>query len=376
MRWRHFASSHCFPAWRRRAWARAPCRASRPSSPSARRASRPRSSCRNTNTDDNAADINTVCNAGDPAPCPVGARGIVLTPSCAAQGPDAACTRFDPGVFAVSPTAAGAPGTACANTVFDVTVADAAERHRPLHAARRPRDAPGSGAACRIVFTFSVARRPRSTRTRASRASRPSRWRRTPSTTGALPAFARGTSVGVTVLRATPRDRDRRLRQGRGRRAAHRHRDGDRARQPGAGRDRRLPPLRTGRRELLAPARLRVARPAGRRRRHGGLRAVHREEARRLPLARVLQRRREQRARRRRLQRPGREHDRDARAAGRHRRRPARGDRADEHGQQRAVREDGVQAADPRSSAGLREVKVKLDGKTIRASEKPASRSA
>src|SRR5688572_31755030 len=60
---------------------------------------------RNTNTDDNAADINTVCNAGDASPCPAGARGIVLIPSCAAQGPDAACTRFDPGVFTIAKTA-------------------------------------------------------------------------------------------------------------------------------------------------------------------------------------------------------------------------------------------------------------------------------
>ena len=235
---------------------------------------------RNTNTDDNAADINTVCNAGDPAPCPIGARGIVLTPSCAAQGPDAACTRFDPGVFAVSPTAAGAPGTACANTVFDVTVADAASGAVRFTPRAAHVTLPGSGAACRIVFTFSVAKAPTVDQNPGEPGIQTVQVAENAQHNGALPAFARGTSVGVTVLRAHAADRDRRLRQGRGRRAAHRHRDGDRARQPGAGRDRRLPPLRTGRRELLAPAGLRVARPAGRRRRHRGLRAVHRRRAR------------------------------------------------------------------------------------------------
>ena len=188
MWWRHFRSSHCFPVWPRRASARAPCRASRPSSPSATSGLEASIELRNTNTDDNAADINTVCNAGDPRPCPTGARGIVLIPSCAAQGPDAACTRFDPGVFASPPPRPARPGTACANTVFDVTTVGRRERHRPLHPARRPRDAPGLGRG--LPDRLHLQRRQgaaRSTRTRASRASRPSRWRRTPSTTGRSP---------------------------------------------------------------------------------------------------------------------------------------------------------------------------------------------
>ncbi len=160
---------------------------------------------RNTNTDDNAADINTVCNAGDPAPCPVGARGIVLTPSCAAQGPDAACTRFDPGVFAVSPTAAGAPGTACANTVFDVTVADAASGTVRFTPRAAHVTLPGSGAACRIVFTFSVAKAPTVDQNPGEPGIQTVQVAENAQHNGALPAFARGTSVGVTVLRATPR---------------------------------------------------------------------------------------------------------------------------------------------------------------------------
>jgi hypothetical protein len=159
---------------------------------------------RNTNTDANAAEINTVCNAGDPAPCPTGARGIVLIPSCSAQGPDAACTRFDPGVFAIAKTATGATGTACANTVFDVTTIEG-----PSGAVRfTPRAAhvtlPGSGAACRIVFTFSVVKAPTVDQDPGEAGIQTVQVAENAQHNGQLPAFARGTSVGVTVLRAQP----------------------------------------------------------------------------------------------------------------------------------------------------------------------------
>jgi hypothetical protein len=159
---------------------------------------------RNTNTDDNAADINTVCNAGDASPCPTGARGIVLIPSCAAQGPDAACTQFDPGVFAVSRTATGATGTACGNTVFDVTTVDAASGAVRFTPRAAHVTLPGTGAACRIVFTFSVARAPSIDQDPGVAGAQTVQVAENAQHNGSLPAFARGTSVGVTVLRAQP----------------------------------------------------------------------------------------------------------------------------------------------------------------------------
>jgi hypothetical protein len=159
---------------------------------------------RNTNTGANVADVNTVCNAGDPAPCPAGVRGIVLIPACAAQGPDAACTQAEPGVFAISPTATGAAGTACAGTIFDTVVADAATglvRFTP----RGPRvTLPGAGAACRIEFTFAVLKSPAFDQDPALDGVQTVQVAENAQHNGALPAFARGTSVGVTVLRAQP----------------------------------------------------------------------------------------------------------------------------------------------------------------------------
>src|SRR5215207_4189238 len=81
---------------------------------------------RNTNTDVNASHTNTVCNFGDPSPCPAGSPGITLIPACGQLGPFSACTAPDPGVFDISDVATGQVGTACAGMVFDVIVADAA----------------------------------------------------------------------------------------------------------------------------------------------------------------------------------------------------------------------------------------------------------
>ena len=70
----------------------------------------------NTGTDVSAA----ICNSGDAAPCPLGSEGITLMGSCGGQGADAACVLADPGVFQISSTAFGAPGSACANLGFAV----------------------------------------------------------------------------------------------------------------------------------------------------------------------------------------------------------------------------------------------------------------
>jgi hypothetical protein len=158
---------------------------------------------RNTNTDGNADQTNTVCNEGDSSPCPAGNGGITVIPSCAAQGPDAACTGFDPGVFAVAPTAVGAEETACAGTTFDADVADAATgavrfTPRATHVLL-----PGAGATCRIVFTFAVLKSPAVDADPAP-GVQTFQVAENAQHNGSLPAFARGTSVGVTVERAQP----------------------------------------------------------------------------------------------------------------------------------------------------------------------------
>src|SRR5688572_11958225 len=47
---------------------------------------------RNTNSDANAGQANTVCNFGDGAPCPADGPGITLIPACSRLGAFSACT--------------------------------------------------------------------------------------------------------------------------------------------------------------------------------------------------------------------------------------------------------------------------------------------
>jgi hypothetical protein len=79
---------------------------------------------------------------------------ITLIPACHAQDPvSLGCVQANPGVFAVSPTAAGAVGTACGGMQFTVTRMGDAVRFVPqagnLVLA-------GPGAVCRIDFTIDV----------------------------------------------------------------------------------------------------------------------------------------------------------------------------------------------------------------------------
>ena len=81
----------------------------------------------NINTAPNTSS--TVCNVGDPLPCPAGELGITLIPSCGRLGSFSQCDPIggaDPGVFQVSATALGAAGTACAGMQFTVTLIDPA----------------------------------------------------------------------------------------------------------------------------------------------------------------------------------------------------------------------------------------------------------
>jgi hypothetical protein len=117
---------------------------------------------RNGNTGFEEILTNSVCNAGDLGPlCATPAQGIVLVPSCTHVAASR-CTAAgaDPGVLAVSPTAVGRSGTACAGMSFTTAVVD------PVFGTVRFTPAAGAsvllpqGAACRIDFTFNVLRAP------------------------------------------------------------------------------------------------------------------------------------------------------------------------------------------------------------------------
>jgi hypothetical protein len=160
---------------------------------------------RNTDTDANAADTNTVCNFGDGAPCPAGDPGITLIPSCSRLGAFSACTGAEPGVFRVSDTATGESGTACAGMVFNVGLIDPANgqvRFTPQGGAHVT--LPGAGAFCRIGFTLTVLRAPTADHNAAAPGIQTVQVTDNTQFAGALTASARGSSSGTTVHKATP----------------------------------------------------------------------------------------------------------------------------------------------------------------------------
>jgi hypothetical protein len=160
---------------------------------------------RNANNDANTADTNTVCNFGDGFPCPAGDPGITLIPSCAALGAFSSCATPDPGVFRVSDTATGAAGTACAGMVFNVSLIDPANgqvRFTPQGGAHVTLN--GAGATCRIGFTFSVLRAPTADQNPSQPGVQTVQVSDNTQYAGTLTASARGTSFGVTVEKATP----------------------------------------------------------------------------------------------------------------------------------------------------------------------------
>ena len=179
---------------------------------------------RNTNADANAAESNTVCNFGDPGPCPAGDPGITLIPACNKLGAFSSCTGAEPGVIRVADTATGEAGSACAGMVFNVALADPANgqvRFTPQNGAHVT--LVGSGAVCRIGFTFSVLRVPTTDQNPAAEGIQTVQVTDNTQFSGFLTASARGSSVGLRVERATPGDRDRRFAAGRRRRPGHRH---------------------------------------------------------------------------------------------------------------------------------------------------------
>ncbi len=162
----------------------------------------------NNNTPSNAGDTNTVCNGGDPSPpCGSPERGITLVPSCK-QVAGGLCTAAgaDPGVFSVSPTASGRVGTACGGMVFSAAVVDSAfgtvsftPQPVPTHVTL-----PAAGASCVIDFTFDVVKAPTGDADPVTPGIQTEQQAANTQFSGILNNEARGTSLGTTIVRATP----------------------------------------------------------------------------------------------------------------------------------------------------------------------------
>jgi hypothetical protein len=163
---------------------------------------------RNNNTPPNAAS--TVCNFGDALPCPAGDPGITLTPSCGLLGGFSSCVSAgaDPGVFQLSATGVGQAGTACAGTIFAITMFDPVfgqVRFTPQPAGAAHVVLPTNGSLCQINFTFDVLKSP----TIDLNPGLPGMQTvqvvdNTQHDGGVITASGRGTTSGTTVLRRTP----------------------------------------------------------------------------------------------------------------------------------------------------------------------------
>ncbi len=161
----------------------------------------------NQNTPPNAGATNTVCNFGDPFPCPAGEPGITLIPSCGQLGAFSVCSPAgaDPGAFVIPAVAQGRAGTACAGMLFDVTQIDATFgtlRFTPQGGANVL--LPGNGALCIIDFTFDVIKRPDIDQNPVAPETQTVQIVDNTQYSGTITGSARGTSQGTTVLRATP----------------------------------------------------------------------------------------------------------------------------------------------------------------------------
>jgi hypothetical protein len=160
--------------------------------------------------DNTAPDTSsTVCNAGDALPCPANDPGITLIPSCGRLGTFSECALAgaDPGVFQVSGTATGQAGTACAGMSFDVKVINST--FGQLGFAPQPAGThvvlPTPGSFCQINFTFDVLRVPTVDQDPATPGQQTVQVvDNTQQAGGTITASGRGTSIGTTVLRATP----------------------------------------------------------------------------------------------------------------------------------------------------------------------------
>jgi len=166
----------------------------------------------NRNTNPNAGNTNTICNAGEASPpCAAPERGIVLTPTCKVLA-SGQCTAAgaDPGVFVLSATGVGQVGTSCPG-VFNINIIDPAfgtVRFTPQPVGSHV-TLPGFGSSCVINFTFDVLKSPTGDQdpsvpgNQTAQATEHTQFAGAFGP-GALSNFARGTSNGTTVLRAGP----------------------------------------------------------------------------------------------------------------------------------------------------------------------------
>ena len=158
---------------------------------------------------------NTVCNAG--MACPSAAAtdrdGISVTPACAKVTASTTCVPGyeDPGVFALDAAAAGQPGSSCAGITFTVAraVNDSPDTGRYVFT---PDDGarvtlPGTGSACVIAFTYTVAKLPKDadpTTTGYETISLTHHTQVSPAISTVINANGLGSSQTITVLPAPP----------------------------------------------------------------------------------------------------------------------------------------------------------------------------
>jgi hypothetical protein len=157
----------------------------------------------NTNNDADAGATNTVCNFGDGFPCE-GDPGITLIPACVQLGAFSTCTSAEHGVYRISDTATGAAGSACAGMMFNVSLIDPATgqvRFTPQGGAHVT--LAGNGAVCRIGFTFSVLRTPTGDQNPLLPGLQTVQVADNTQYAGSR-ASARGSTQGMTVQKATP----------------------------------------------------------------------------------------------------------------------------------------------------------------------------
>jgi hypothetical protein len=169
----------------------------------------------NNNSGADINSINTVCNFGDAFPCPAGDPGITLIPACGQLGTFSECvpTGADPGVLQISPTAVGAAGTACDGMIFDVTAIDPA-----TNIFGRVRFTPqagghvfltgitGANSMCQINFSFNVLKTPTIDQDPVTPGVQTVQVVDNTQYVGQTTntASGRGTTIGMTVARATP----------------------------------------------------------------------------------------------------------------------------------------------------------------------------
>ncbi len=113
-----------------------------------------------TNNNSGGDTSTTLCEPSDPSPCPVGAPGTTLIPSCSSMDFMSNCIGANTGVFLIHPTATGGAATACNTKTFTVTVVDGTYGKVRFAPSGGNIILPTTGSSCRIDFTFDVLAQP------------------------------------------------------------------------------------------------------------------------------------------------------------------------------------------------------------------------